>query len=177
MARFRHFGDVQNFIHTCHIPINLHERLGDIHDLVQHAGNCGYKEQIENEGHGKPSKIIRPGADENSDRYKDQINIIDDCGEGGHTVLPAQGKFQDPLCISGNRFFELFERGCRLVKCLHNRHSTNILHRSVVHFLQGFLILAHVLFHLAAAKANKLRNKRQNDTDQRGKPEPPVNGQ
>ena len=39
------------------------------------------------------------------------------------------------------------------------------------------MILAHVLFHLAAAKANKLRNKRQNDTDQRGKTEPPVNGQ
>ena len=39
------------------------------------------------------------------------------------------------------------------------------------------MILAHVLFHLAAAKANKLRNKRQNDTDQRGKTEPPVNSQ
>ena len=63
MARFRHFGDVQNFIHPSYVSINLHERLGDIHDLVQHAGNCGYKEQIENEGHGKPSKIIRPGAD------------------------------------------------------------------------------------------------------------------
>lgn len=63
MARFRHFRDVQNFIHPSHIPINLHERFGDIHDFVQYTGNCGYKEQIENEGHGKPSKIIRPGAD------------------------------------------------------------------------------------------------------------------
>ena len=58
MARFRHFRDVQNFIHPSHIPINLHERLGDIHDLIQYAGNCRYKEQIENEGHGKPGKII-----------------------------------------------------------------------------------------------------------------------
>ena len=39
------------------------------------------------------------------------------------------------------------------------------------------MVLTHILFHLAAAKANELRNKRQNDTDQRGKTEPPVNGQ
>ena len=49
MRCFQHFRDVQNFIHPSHIPINLHERFGDIHDFVQYTGNCGYKEQIENE--------------------------------------------------------------------------------------------------------------------------------
>ena len=27
VIRLRHFGNIQNFVHSCHIPVNLHERF------------------------------------------------------------------------------------------------------------------------------------------------------
>ena len=117
------------------------------------------------------------GANPDTHRDQQQIDIVDDGGKGGHTVLPAQREFQHPFRVAGNGVFQLLEGRRRLVEGFDHRHTPDILHRGVVHFFQGLLILAHVLFHLAAAKTDELGHKGQDDARQRGQAKAPVHRQ
>ena len=177
MIRLRHLRNAQDLIHTRNIAVDLRERFGDVHDLIQHAGDRWHKDEIENKRHGKFCQILSTRTNQNAHRHQDQIDVVDDRGKGRHTVLPAQGKFQHPFCIAADRFFKLAERRRRLVERFHHRHAANIFHRGVVHFLKRRLIPPHVLFHLAAAEADELRHKRAHNAKQRRQPEAPVHAQ